>query len=53
MAGNKKLWPVWLKRIDDDRWVWCGADERGEWETIPFPTIDDAADAYKQGLTGA
>jgi len=51
MAGEKKVWPVWLKRIDNGRWVWCAEDDLGEWETVPFPTIDDAVKAYKQGTT--
>jgi hypothetical protein len=52
MAVDKKVWPVWLKRVDDGRWIWCGADESGEWETVPFQTIDDAVKAYKKGITG-
>ena len=42
-----RCWPIWLKQIDDGRWVWCGANWRGEWETIPFETIDEAVQAYK------
>jgi len=44
-------WQLWLKLTYEGKWVWCGADERGEWETVPFPTIDDAVEAYKQGIT--
>lgn len=42
-----ECWQLWLKRTSDGKWVWYGANHEGEWETVPFETIDEAVKAYK------